>query len=86
MEGAGVVVDGGGAIGVFHGGITIAVQEEAVVVHDDQLGPGHDDARVCIIEPVCLDGHERVCVCGELGSVVHDGGGSGASRLVKWIF
>ncbi len=34
----------------------------------------HEDVLVCVIEPVCPDGHERVWVCGESGVQVGDAG------------
>lgn len=38
-----------------------------VVVHAPHVGPGHDDVRVSVMEPVCPEGHARVWVSGERG-------------------
>jgi len=46
-------------------GHAITVQVLLVVFHEDHVGPGHDDVRVCVIDPLCPTGQERVCVSGE---------------------
>ena len=55
-----------------------AAQVLDVVVHGPQVGAVAPVAQlevlVCVMEPVCPVGQERVCVWGEVGSGVQVGG------------